>query len=339
MKCVASVTQVTQSIFSTTMAGYLLQGCQFACTAPCRACSQCCVASCHAFDSVCGGITHFICPPNRASPVFLTYTLALNGVTGAFAVAAAAAHFQNDCDKQLHVWLLVQALVFNLFFTLFAARIHYVYNAPDTLAERQLPARSIDRALQICWWEPVVLLFAFAWPAALAWSVTGLTWAADSAHARHGGLSHHCSRSLIHFTRVSAVVMVVFLLTCAAVAALGCCCQSLFTSFQTADEENAAFVAGGPVGRPSTLPGEVSTAPQQSFLSSLLHPQRQFQQPVRPDYESLPPGNVPPPRQQFDPRSQPPPSGATPSVPYQQADSPSAPPAPSSQLQKEPKEV
>jgi hypothetical protein len=36
--------------------------------------------------------------------------------------------------------------VFNLFFTLFAARIHYVYNAPDTLAERQLPARSIDRS-------------------------------------------------------------------------------------------------------------------------------------------------------------------------------------------------
>ncbi len=43
--------------------------------------------------------------------MFLTYTVAMNGVTGAIAVAAAAAHFQNDCEKRLHVWLLVEALV------------------------------------------------------------------------------------------------------------------------------------------------------------------------------------------------------------------------------------
>lgn len=259
--------------------------------------------------------------------MFLTYTVALNGVTGAIAVAVAAVHFQNDCNKLLHVWLLVEALVFNLFFIAFAARIHHAYNAPDALEDRRRPARSIDRALQICWWEPAVLVFAFAWPTALAWSITGLTWAAKSAEARHSGLSDHCSRSLIHFTRVSAVVTLVFLLTSAAVAALGCCCQSLFSSFRTADEENADFIDGGPTGGPSTLPGEAS-APQQSFLSSLLHPQRQFQQSVRPDYEALPPGDRPPPRQQFDPRSAPPPSGAPSYVPPQQSETPSAPPVP-----------
>ena len=53
-----------------------------------------------------------------------------------------------------------------------------------------LPRRR--RAAQICWWEPAVAIFAFAWPAALAWSITGLTWAALSADARHHELSHHC---------------------------------------------------------------------------------------------------------------------------------------------------
>lgn len=311
------------------MAGYLLQGCQFACTAPCEACARCCTVGCRAFNGLCGGITRLICPPDRASPVFLTYTLALNGVTGVIAVAVAAAHFTNDCEKRLHVWLLVEALVFNLSFIAFAARIHHVYNKPDALSDRRRPARSIDRAIQICWWEPMVLVFAFAWPAALAWSITGITWAATSADARHSGRSDHCSRSLIHFSRVSAVVTLVFLLTSAVVAILGCCCQSLFSAFRSADEENADYMDGRPpVGGPSTLPGETSSPPQQSFLATLLHPQRHFQKPVRPDYEALPPADHPPPRQQFDPRSAPPPSGVSSPEALQYHESPSAPTAP-----------
>mmetsp|Transcript_11122 Transcript_11122/g.33335 ORF Transcript_11122/g.33335 Transcript_11122/m.33335 type:complete len:316 (-) Transcript_11122:2115-3062(-) len=295
------------------MAGYLLQGCQYACTAPCRACGECCTVSCRACDACCGGIAQFICPPDRASPVFLTYTLAMNGVTGAIAVAVAAMHIHNDCAKSLHVWLLVEALVFNLFFIVFAARIHYVYNQPDTLAQRRRPARSIDRAAQICWWEPVVAVFAFAWPAAVAWSITGLTWAAHSAEVRHHGAPGHCSRALIHFSRVSAVVTLVFLLTCAAVAAFGCCCQSLISAFQTPDEENASYDQNYPQGAPATLPN-AAEAPQQSFLSSLLHPQRRFQQQYTPQYEPLA-GDQPPPTQQFDPRGLPPPSGLEPSAP------------------------
>ncbi len=62
------------------------------------------------------------------------------------------------------------------------------------------------------------------------------------------------SRALIHFSRASAVVMLVFLLTSAAVAAFGCCCQSLCASFQTADEENAAYNEDCPqAGRPRPL--------------------------------------------------------------------------------------
>ena len=40
--------------------------------------------------------------------------------------------------------------IFNLFFILFAARITYVYNQPDALAERRRPAHSIDRCGPVC---------------------------------------------------------------------------------------------------------------------------------------------------------------------------------------------
>jgi hypothetical protein len=54
-------------------------------------------------------------PRCRASPVFLLYTIGMNAVPGAFAVAAAATHWRNDCDKNLTLWLMVTAVVFNLF--------------------------------------------------------------------------------------------------------------------------------------------------------------------------------------------------------------------------------
>lgn len=47
--------------------------------------------------------------------MFVVYTVGLNAIPGAFAAAAAAAHWRNDCDKNLPLWLLVTALVFNLF--------------------------------------------------------------------------------------------------------------------------------------------------------------------------------------------------------------------------------
>lgn len=51
----------------------------------------------------------------RASPVFLTYTLLMNAIPGAIAVAVAAVHWRNDCAKNLLLWLLVYALIFGLF--------------------------------------------------------------------------------------------------------------------------------------------------------------------------------------------------------------------------------
>lgn len=56
-----------------------------------------------------------MCTDRRASPVFLLYTIGMNAIPGAFAVAAAATHWRNDCDKNLSLWLVVTAVVFNLF--------------------------------------------------------------------------------------------------------------------------------------------------------------------------------------------------------------------------------
>lgn len=47
--------------------------------------------------------------------MFLLYTIGMNAIPGAFAVAAAATHWRNDCDKNLALWLVVTAVVFNLF--------------------------------------------------------------------------------------------------------------------------------------------------------------------------------------------------------------------------------
>lgn len=47
--------------------------------------------------------------------MFLVYTLAMNTIPGGFAIAAAAVHWRNDCSKNLSLWLVVMALIFNLF--------------------------------------------------------------------------------------------------------------------------------------------------------------------------------------------------------------------------------
>lgn len=49
-----------------------------------------------------------------------------------------------------------------------------------------------DRCLHIFWWEPLVAAYFVLAPAAVAWSIIGLTWAAKSADARHSGVSHEC---------------------------------------------------------------------------------------------------------------------------------------------------
>jgi hypothetical protein len=48
------------------------------------------------------------------------------------------------------------------------------------------------RCLHIFWWEPLVAAYFVLAPAALAWSIIGLTWAAKSADARHIGESQQC---------------------------------------------------------------------------------------------------------------------------------------------------
>lgn len=43
-------------------------------------------------------------------------------------------------------------------------------------------------------------------------------------------------------TRVTAIAMLVYLMSSAGVALVGCCCEGLCSVFQTADEENARYV-------------------------------------------------------------------------------------------------
>jgi hypothetical protein len=167
--------------------------------------------------------------------VFLTYTVLMNAIPGALAIAAAAVHWHNDCAKNLPLWLLVYALIFCLFMIVFACRIHAQYNRPGTLDQGRRPVHSVDRFLHIFWWEPLVAAYFVMCPAALAWSIIGLTWAAKSAEARHHHDSLQCSRALIHTTRLAAALMIVYLALSLAVSVLSCCCSCLAGAFRTGD--------------------------------------------------------------------------------------------------------
>jgi hypothetical protein len=65
-------------------------------------------------------------------------------------------------------------------------------------AQSQLLLFIDDRCLHIFWWEPLVAAYFVLAPAAVAWSIIGLTWAAKSADARHGGISRECVSSQVH---------------------------------------------------------------------------------------------------------------------------------------------
>lgn len=55
------------------------------------------------------------------------------------------------------------------------------------------------RFLHIFWWEPLVAAYFVLAPAAFAWSIIGLTWAAKSADIRHHGGSIECVSLSCHF--------------------------------------------------------------------------------------------------------------------------------------------
>jgi hypothetical protein len=256
--------------------------------------------------------------------VFLLYTIGMNAIPGAFAVAAAATHWRNDCDKNLALWLVVMAVVFNLFMIAFACRIHTQYNQPGSLGQGRRPRDTVDRCLHIFWWEPLVAAYFVLAPAAVAWSIIGLTWAAKSADAQHGGVSHECSRALIHMTRVSAIIIIVYLALSLAVGVFSCCCSCLTGAFRTGDEENLQYTGYQQDGTPPTRPQ--SQEPGAAIIGSLFHPQQQLRWGAQPSpqYEPLPGGNGDGDREAQQAHlfsTQPPPSGAQ----QQPDDAPSAP--------------
>ncbi len=54
---------------------------------------------------------------------------------------------------------------------------------------------------------------------------------------------HSQSRALIHGTRVSATLMIVYIALSFAVSVISCCCSCLTGAFATGDEENQQYAS------------------------------------------------------------------------------------------------
>lgn len=90
-------------------------GAEKACAATCGFCGKCCG----------------MCPDERPSPLFLTYTTLINLPMAAYAIWAGATVFSEPCEMWIDPgpWLIVAACL-SVFFILFALRIYITLARP-----------------------------------------------------------------------------------------------------------------------------------------------------------------------------------------------------------------
>lgn len=85
------------------------------CCLPCEACGKLCELSCRACSGACeacgNACSEFekcLCPPNRPSPIFLTFTVMFAGVPGLVSLFVGLVNITKDCDESLALFLLLQ---------------------------------------------------------------------------------------------------------------------------------------------------------------------------------------------------------------------------------------
>mmetsp|Transcript_5512 Transcript_5512/g.13968 ORF Transcript_5512/g.13968 Transcript_5512/m.13968 type:complete len:319 (+) Transcript_5512:237-1193(+) len=216
------------------------------CCYPCKLCAKACESVGRCMGAGCQGCndcaSEGCCPVRRPSPIFLMFTALFNAPSGIAAMVIGFANLSNGCKEPLHVFLLVQAFVFNLFMILFAVRLYQQFSQPYL---EDSPPR---RAGRMCWRDPVVCLKFLAAPCALAVSITGLVWAGEAGP--------QCPQQMKDMTIWSSVLMLIYLGTGWLVMLVSLCVECGRFSAARCDERYMGRYTGhGEAQPPPSAPG------------------------------------------------------------------------------------
>ena len=110
---------------ANSMASYCFKPCEYigkcidkGCECGCRACGAACSAPCAAFGQCC-------CPPDKPSPIFLTYSVAVCGIPAVMALLGMTS--AKNCGDNVKVYLGVM-LALNIALIAFAMYLYHRFS-------------------------------------------------------------------------------------------------------------------------------------------------------------------------------------------------------------------
>ena len=160
---------------ASAMASYCFKPCEYigkcidkGCECGCKACDAACSAPCQAFGKCC-------CPPDKPSPIFLTYSLAVCGIPAVLALLGMTS--AKDCANNVKVFLGVM-LALNLALIAFAIYLYHRFSQPYSGVDQEGRAESTVtmRASNMFCYDPVVFLYMLVLAGGAVLSILGSTW-------------------------------------------------------------------------------------------------------------------------------------------------------------------
>ncbi|KNC46795.1 uncharacterized protein AMSG_03225 [Thecamonas trahens ATCC 50062] len=146
-----------------------------ACKAACKACDFVgdSVAACAgAVEEGCAAI----CPADKPLPIFLTFALATNAISGVMSLVYAAREWSNSCGEPLQTFCLVAGFIAAVNVA-FASYLYYRTAHPLPGMEEN---SVLDRSWHLFLYDPGVYCYLFFYLFAFGWNFAGASWLADS---------------------------------------------------------------------------------------------------------------------------------------------------------------